>query len=69
MKIMWSTHEIPLDSILEGLYTMRILQSDQFKTIKQKSMSPSCQRFKTMEKHFWVEVESCIFLRPETNEP
>ena len=40
---------------------MRILESDQLKTIKQKGMPPSCQRFRTMEKHFWVEVEPFNF--------
>ena len=57
-EVLLSTHGVPSDSILEGLYKMRIHESDQLNTvmalyeqdIAQKNMLPSCRSLKTIQK-------------------
>ena len=56
--ILWSMTKIPLDDILEGLYKLRIRESEKFKTvlelydleIHQKKLGPDYHRLKTMVK-------------------
>ena len=56
--ILLSTTKIPPDDILEGLYELRIRESDKLKTvlelydleIHQKKLGPGCHRLKTMVK-------------------
>ena len=77
-EVLLSTPEVPSGSILEGLYKMRIRESDQLKTVlalyeqasEQKNTHPSFQRLKTiLKKFFQSEDESPKFLRPEAKEP
>ena len=57
-EVLLSMTKIPPDDILEGLYQLRIRESDKLKTvlelydleIHQKKLGPDCHRLKTMVK-------------------
>ena len=57
-RILLSMTKIPLDEILEGLYKLRIRESEKLKTVlelydletHQKKIGPDCHRLKTMVK-------------------
>ena len=57
-EILLTTTQIPSDDILEGLYQLRIRESDKLKTvlelynmeIHQKKAGPDCRRLRTMVK-------------------
>ena len=66
--------KIPSDDILEGLYKLRIRESEKLKTvvelynmeIHQKKAGPDYHRLKTMVKRSIEQIYESGILRPET---
>ena len=59
-EVLFSTHDVPADNVLESLCKMRIRWSDQLQTvlaffeqdIQRNDAQPSCQKWKNMVKNF-----------------
>ena len=72
--ILLSMTKIPSDDILEGLYKLRIRESEKLKTvlelynleIHQKKAGPDYHRLKTMVKRSSSKIYEIEILRPET---
>ena len=72
--ILFSMTKIPPDDILEGLYKLRIRESEKLNTvlelydleIHQKKVGPDCQRLKSMVKRSIEQDIRMIILAPET---
>ena len=66
--------QIPSDDILEGLYKLRIRESEKLKTvlelynmeIHQKKIGPDYHRLKNMEKRSFSRIYELNILKPET---
>ena len=72
--ILLSMTKIPLDEILEGLYKLRIRESEKLKTVlelydletHQKKIGPDYHRLKTMVKEVSSKIYEIRILAPET---